>query len=249
MARKPRKESKLQIYHVIMRGNNRQSLFFDDADKEFFKNRLFKYSEQLEIKIYSYCLMGNHVHILLGHAPKEKLSRFVQKLANSYVYFFNHKYDCSGHLFQGRFKSEPVEDEVYLKNVLRYILNNPNNAKIASMEDYEWSSFKELTDYKQKTLIDRKFVLSLFGSYKTLKDFLVIPDKEKYMEYENRPYLSDRKAILIIQNLLDSKDITLYRSFSHKKQMEFFHTLKSCNLALSQIARLTGFPLRIIKEA
>ncbi|MBS7261842.1 MAG: transposase, partial [Treponema sp.] len=108
MARKPRKESSSQKYHIILRGNNKQLLFYDEKDCEFFLKRVFKYADQLEVKIYSYCLMGNHVHILLGNAPKETLSLFVQNLSNSYVYYFNHKYDCSGHLFQGRFKSEPI---------------------------------------------------------------------------------------------------------------------------------------------
>lgn len=249
MARKPRKESKLQIYHVIMRGNNRQSLFFDDLDREFFKKRLFKYSEQLDIKIYTYCLMGNHVHILLGNAPKEGLSRFVQKLANSYVYYFNHKYDCSGHLFQGRFKSEPVEDEIYLKNVFRYILNNPKNAKIGSLEDYKWSSYRELVEIDKDTRLDRKFILDLFDSVRNLNHFLVLPDEEKYMEYENRPYLSDQKAISIIQKILDSEDISIYRKFNQSEQLNFLRNLKSFNLSISQISRVTGFPIRIIKES
>ena len=102
MSRKPRKKSESQIYHVILRGNNRQSIFFNDADRFFIINRIQKYSEQTNIELYAYCLMDNHIHLLVGKA-NPNLSKFVQKLATSYAMYFNRKYDRCGHLFQGRF--------------------------------------------------------------------------------------------------------------------------------------------------
>ncbi|MDY4832725.1 MAG: transposase, partial [Treponema sp.] len=80
MSRKPRKKSESQIYHVILRGNNRQSIFFNDADRFFIINRIQKYSEQTNIELYAYCLMDNHIHLLVGKA-NPNLSKFVQKLA------------------------------------------------------------------------------------------------------------------------------------------------------------------------
>ena len=249
MARKPRKESILQIYHVIMRGNNRQSIYFDDNDRVFFINRMYKYSQQLKISIYSYCLMGNHVHILVGNVPKVCLSLFVQKLANSYVYYFNHKYDCSGHLFQGRFKSEPVEDEIYLKNVLRYILNNPQSAKISKGSEYKWNSYKALLETKAKHPIDSDFVINLFGSREICKRFLEIPDKNEYMEYENKPYISDQTARKVIFELLRKCSVHRIQQLSQKKLQEFLKNVKNQHLSISQISRITGLPRQVIREA
>ncbi len=249
MARKPRKEASSQIYHIIMRGNNKQSIFFDDNDRNFFINRLFKYASQLEIHVYAYCLMQNHVHILLGHTPKKILSLFVQKLATSYVYHFNHRYDCSGHLFQGRFKSEPVEDEIYLKNVLRYILRNPENAGICSMKTYTWSSYRELTQTTTATNTKKDFIYSLFGSQHELKNFLEIPDNQNYMEYENKPTLNDDNARIFILKLLKIPNLNILRSVSVEKQLNYLQLLKKHHFSISQISRITGFPRKIIHEA
>lgn len=249
MSRKPRKESKSKIYHIILRGNNKQSLFFDDNDRQFFLNRLNKYSKQLDIHIFSYCLMQNHVHILLGNAPKENLSLFVQKLANSYVYYFNRKYECSGHLFQGRFKSEPVEDEIYLKNVLRYILMNPEKANISKMPDFRWSSYKDTILSRSQTFIDRKFITDLFSSQKSIKQFLSVPDNNIYMEYENKVCHSDEKAALIIKETCCVINPFHLRSFSPEEINIKIKILKKHALSISQISRLTGIPRRIISEA
>lgn len=249
MARKPRKESNSKIYHIILRGNNKQALYFDDTDKEFFLNRIKKYSTQLDIHIYSYCLMQNHVHIILGNAPKEKLSLFVQKLANSYVYYFNRKYECSGHLFQGRFKSEPIEDEIYLKNVIRYILMNPEKANISRMTDYKWSSYRETVNKTPQAIIDHQFITNLFSSLKSIKLFLDNSDNKTYMEYENRICYSDKKATLIINKTCGICNPFHLHLFSPDEIKEKLHILKTHMLSVSQIARLTGLPRKIISEA
>lgn len=249
MARKPRKESSSQKYHIILRGNNKQLLFYDEKDCDFFLKRVFKYADQLEVKIYSYCLMGNHVHILLGNAPKETLSLFVQKLANSYVYYFNHKYDCSGHLFQGRFKSEPIEDDVYLKNVLRYIHKNPQNAGLCKINEYKWSSYKQITELKGKALIDRDFVIELFGSIKCFEHFMYVSDDKQYMEYENRIFYSDTKAVQYIRELIGKSYISQIKNMSQKDQRDLIRKIKERPFSISQICRITGLPRKIIKEA
>lgn len=249
MSRKPRKEAKSRIYHIILRGNNKQSLFFDEADRYFFLNRITKYSVQLDIHIYSYCLMQNHVHILLGNAPKELLSLFVQKLANSYVYFFNRKYECSGHLFQGRFKSEPIEDEIYLKNVLRYILLNPEKANISKMSEYNWSSYRDTVQLNSQSIIDHQFIIDLFSSLKTVKQFLTMPDDNIYMEYENKICYSDEKAASIINKTCGLCHPFHLKLSSPEEIIKKLRILKKHILSVSQLSRLTGISRKIISEA
>ncbi len=248
MPRKPRKESSTQIYHVIVRGNNRQFLFLNDEDKYFFINRIFKYSEQLNINIYSYCLMENHVHILLGNAPKEKLSLYVQKLANSYVFFFNRKYECSGHLFQGRFKSEPVENNEYFKTVLRYILQNPEKANISSFVNYKWNSYKQLINNNISSKIDCTFVYEIFDGPSSMKDFLAIREKYECLEYESRILPSDEKVANILRKLLNIDNLLSLKSLPKQQLSEAIRLIKLSDFSFTQISRITGLSVKMIKS-
>ena len=247
MSRKPRKTSLSNIYHIIMRGNNQQNLFCENSDRFFFLNRIEKYSKQVKSSIYAYCLMNNHVHILIGNVSKQQLSLFVQKLANSYVYYFNRKYECSGHLFQGRFKSEPIEDELYLKNVLRYILLNPEKACITKYNHYRWSSYPEIMNKTKNRIIDKNFVHSIFHSISEIERFISIPDESNYMEYENKIVYSDAKALLLIKKLFKIKNPYSLNKLDFENQLSKLHILKQHNLSINQISRLTGIKKHIIK--
>lgn len=248
MPRKARKESSTQIYHIILRGNNRQLLFLNDEDRYLFLDRIFKYSEQLNIEIYSYCLMGNHVHILLGNAPKKNLSLYVQKLANSYVYYFNRKYECSGHLFQGRFKSEPVEDDTYFKTVLRYILQNPEKANISSFTNYKWNSYNQLVSPELPSRIERNLVYKLFDSIPSLKIFLNLKTNQSCMEYKSKIIPSDTKVREILEQLLGVNNLLTIKSLSVYKRKKAIAILRKTNFSISQISRITGLSKKMLTK-
>lgn len=94
-------------------------------------------------RIFAYCIMSNHVHLLLK-IKKEELEQIFRRIGARYVYWYNKKYDRCGHLFHDRFKSEAVEDDAYILTVLRYIIQNPQKAGITDgPEEYEWSSHKD----------------------------------------------------------------------------------------------------------
>lgn len=245
MARKPRQYCESQIYHVILRGNNKQIIYFDDFDRLFFLDRMQKYSKQLGIDIYAYCLMDNHVHILLGKANPH-LSLFIQKLATSYAMFFNHKYERSGHLFQGRYKSECVNNEDYFKIVTRYILNNPVKAKIACFQKYRWCSYQETISSDPRKLINRKFLITIFNGIDGFRRFVVAPNHDLCMEYENKYFLSDSHCIKIIRELLDG-EISL-KSFekSRNELLLFAQQLIDLGMSKNQICRITGISKSII---
>lgn len=139
MTRIARQKSTTGYYHIMLRGVNRQDIFFDDEDRQRFVDTLKRFQEELNIQITAYCLMSNHVHILL-HADEE-LSIFIKKISSSYVFWFNRKYGRIGHLFQDRYKSEALDSDSYLMTAMRYILHNPQKAGICSVESYKWSSF------------------------------------------------------------------------------------------------------------
>ena len=120
MPRQARKRSEIGIYHVIIRGINKQNIFEDEEDRQKFIEKLGYYKTTSGYMVYGYCLMDNHIHLLLGEG-KEIIGKAIQRISSSYVRWYNQKYDRCGHLFQERFKSETVQDEAYFLTVLRYI--------------------------------------------------------------------------------------------------------------------------------
>ncbi|QDR78936.1 transposase [Sporomusa termitida] len=161
MARKPREKSSSGIYHILLRGINRQSIFEEDEDRLKFLESLVKCKEISQCRIFAYCLMDNHIHILL-QTGREPLGRMVQRLSSSYVIWYNGRHDRCGHLFQERFKSEPVDTDSYFLTVLRYIHQNPVQAKIVGdAAAYRWSSYHEYTGDKQ--FVDREYALAMFA--------------------------------------------------------------------------------------
>ncbi len=107
MPRQARKKSKTGIYHIMVRGINRQNIFEDDEDYSIFIHTIRKNKEKSKFELYGYCIMGNHVH-LLSREGKEPLSLTMQRICSSFVFWYNLKYDRVGHLFQERYKSEVV---------------------------------------------------------------------------------------------------------------------------------------------
>ena len=130
MPRTPREKSPSGIYHIMMRGINRQSIFSDDEDNEKFLTTLSDCKELCGFELYGYCLMGNHVHLLLKEAD-EDIGQIVKRISSRYVIWFNRKYMRSGHLFQERFKSEAINNDKYFVTILRYIHTKRNTCPLA----------------------------------------------------------------------------------------------------------------------
>jgi putative transposase len=141
MARPLRVEYPGAFYHVINRGNHREKIFKGTRDCEKFIQYLEKAAERYALIVHTYCLMGNHYHLLV-ETPEPNLSMTMQWLNVSYATYFNRKQDRSGHLFQGRFKAILIEVDAYLNQLSRYIHLNPVRAGIAETPvKYRWSSY------------------------------------------------------------------------------------------------------------
>jgi REP element-mobilizing transposase RayT len=127
MARKPRVESKSGYYHWIQRGIHKKDIFHHDSDFQRFKAILYNYTAVYNIKIYHYCLMHNHIHILLKAESLKDLSDFSKMIARKYTYYYCHEKHWIGSLFQNRFKSRPIDTDEYLLECARYVENNAND--------------------------------------------------------------------------------------------------------------------------
>lgn len=131
-------------YHIMTRGNQKQRVFIENIDFQEYLNRLKYYKREFEFKLYGFCLMPNHVHLLGEIEQKENLAKFMQGLNSSYTAYFNNKYDKVGHLWQDRFKSEIITKDRYLLDCIMYIELNPiKDALVKTMYEYKWSSHLE----------------------------------------------------------------------------------------------------------
>lgn len=244
MARKPRERSSSGIYHIILRGINRQSIFEDDGDRLKLIETLVKYKEISQCRIFSYCLMDNHVHLLLQET-QEAISRMVQRISSSYVVWYNDKHDRCGHLFQERFKSEAVETDIYFLTVLRYIHQNPIKAKIVSdVEDYKWSSYSEYT--KRGQVIDKEYALKMFSdkSDEAVERFVKF-SKEATADVcleipEIKVNVSDDDLRQIFRKQFGSDAIKICNEV-REKQDDILRVIKEVDgTNIRQIARITG---------
>ena len=129
MPRQARKKSNSGIYHIILRGVNRQQIFEDNEDYYKFLQVVEESKAISGFELFAYCLMSNHIHLLLKEI-QEPIEQIMKRITTRFVYWYNIKYQRSGHLFQDRYKSEPVEDDAYFLTVIRYIHQNPVKAEI-----------------------------------------------------------------------------------------------------------------------
>jgi putative transposase len=202
MPRGPRTRSESGLYHIVMRGINRQNIFEDEKDCEKFIETLEKYKDPCGYELYAYCLMGNHLHLLLKEG-QEPLEQVMRRICGSYVYWYNRKYDRVVNLFQDRYKSEPVEDETYFMVVLRYIFQNPVKAGIVvSVEDYEWSNYKEYLIKNRMTDVD--FVFDIFNKNRELAinsfiEFINKKNEDTCMDIREKKRITDKEASIIIK--------------------------------------------------
>ena len=156
LPRQPRRKSQSNVYHCMLRGINKQDIFFDDKDYLEFQNIIRKTKKNYLYQLYSYVLMPNHIHLEIKD-KNQKISQIIHSIATSYANYFNKKYERIGHVFENRFRSRNVENSYYLLNLVRYIHQNPVKAGISLMERYRWSSYPEYL-IKQKTQEEDKIV-------------------------------------------------------------------------------------------
>ena len=151
MARPQRIEYAGAVYHVTARGNERRALFVDEGDRERFVRVLSESVASFEIRLYLFCLMTNHIHLVL-ETPRANLGRFMHRLQTAYTVYFNHRHARHGHLLQGRYGACLVERDAYLLRLSRYVHLNPVFTKVLRsrplrerltfLRQYRWSSYR-----------------------------------------------------------------------------------------------------------
>ena len=248
MPRSARIKSNTGIYHVMLRGINRQQIFYDDEDYGCFLSKLKVYKEISHYQIYAYCLMGNHVHILIKVAD-EPLETIFRRVSTAYVYWYNLKYQRTGHLFHDRYRSEAVEDDKYFLTVLRYILRNPVKAGMCSSpSEYEYSSFREYAGQKQG-ITDIDFAVQMTGREELLS-FINQENEDQCLELSEKTKagVTDSKALELIRNALGN-DYHYDAVIREQDCMQLIASIIADGVSIRQLSRLSGIPKSRIERA
>ena len=234
----------------MIRGINQQNIFSVDKDYEKFIAILAKYHKKSEYEIYAYCLMGNHAHLLIKEG-KETLSRVMKRIGTSYVSWYNWQYNRKGHLFQDRYKSEPVEDDAYFLTVLRYIHQNPLKVGLTKdIASYRWSSYKEYIN--QPKIVNIEFALKMFHqerdkAIERFKRFNREPNHDQCLEMPTkRETLSDQEISHLVFSKYRIELATLQNAppIMQDKVLKYLKELDGCSLR--QVSRLAGFTVNKI---
>lgn len=246
-----RKKSPNGIYHIMLRGINRQTIFEDDQDRRKFLEVLKKYKEMSHFHLFSYCLMDNHIHLLIKES--DHISNVIKRISSSYVYWYNLKYDRCGHLFQERFKSENIDSMRYFLTVLRYIHQNPLKAGLSpTIFECQWTSIHEY--FHKATIVDVDYPLQFFSSDRKqalllFKDYMEKPNDDQCLEDTVRIRLTDDEVKRYLFDIGVS-NINMLQQLDKEERDSVLFKLKAVNgISLRQIARVTGISKSVIQRA
>jgi REP element-mobilizing transposase RayT len=233
----------------MVRGVNRQNIFEDQHDREQFITILSEVKAASGFRLLGYCLMDNHVHLLVC-VDDEPLATAFKRIGVRYVPWFNKKYGRCGPLFQGRYKSEAVEDQRYLLSALRYILQNPVKAGIcATPGSYRWSSYADYLG-EGHGITDTEDILSLFSP-------MPLPQRNEFRAFMN----SDGEEHLDIVNATDAfykerlericgvSTASRFQALPTEQRDLNLGKLKASGLSIRRIVRLTGIPFGVVRRA
>jgi len=244
MARKAREKSEQNIYHVMLRGINRQQIFLDEEDNRHFLKVLWQCREVSGFTLMAYCLMGNHVHLLL-QAGREPLEQVMKRIGTRYAMWYNSKYERIGHLFQDRYKSEAVKDDAYFVTVLRYILNNPVKAGLCvKATDYPLSSARDYMTGRGMT--DTAFAEEMLGR-DLLLNCLTVPCDDACMD-DAPTGLGDRAAAKELCRITGTEEVETGKRIVSERPDQFIPALRAAGLSIRQISRLTGISFGIVRK-
>ena len=264
MTRPLREKSCTGIYHVMLRGVNKQIIFEESGDYRYFIRLLSQSvapTDELgkpsppRCSIFAYCLMPNHVHLIVQE-KNENLSEIVRRVATAYAFFYNKKYERCGHLFQDRFKSEPVNDFAYFVTLLRYVHQNPVAGGLCrQVADYAWSSWVEFTTQRGQAplcpVCDVPAVLRRIPM-EELQALVNEPLSKtaQILDFDKRRgsvtndeivgYLTDNYGLRL------PTDLQLY---CKERRNDILRACKEFGATIRQLSKLTGFSERIVRDA
>lgn len=246
MPRRCRVRAESGFYHVVARGNGRQVLFETDDDRFAFIKLLDNKHKELGIDILAWCLMSNHIHLLIRDEDFA-LSELMQSVMTAYTIRFNNKNGHVGHVFQNRFKSKPIESDEYLLSAVLYIHANPENAGICQACDYEWSSCREYLGRSDAIcLVDTACILDLVGGVDAFEKLSRSGEHRSNYQFERRKRIPDETAISLAATVLEGNSLADLKALPSDRKGTYLKRLIGLGLNPHQLERLTGIGRRSV---
>lgn len=252
MPRYARQRHERGIHHVVVQGKRLEHVFEKAAEKELYLETVLKYITATGVKLYAFCIMDNHVHLVLHETKKETVSSFMRRVDVSFGYWYRRRYDLrpGEELFRGRYLSEPLPTEDKLLEVVRHIHQEPVQAGLVkNMEEYPWSSYRLYL--KPGTFIDRRLVMDSlhFGggytSYMKAEEAAVRFLEEVPVKYGR----SDEEAEQLVQKRLAEAGFASLRVMDEEDKKFFLRRLRyEDEVSIQQLSRVTGISRGLIQR-
>jgi len=241
----------------MLRGNERKNIFEDAEDKARFINTIYQKKEDNSFCLYAYCVMDNHVHLIIKEL-EHSISHVMRRIGTSYASYFNKKYKRIGHVFQDRYRSEPIENERYLLAVIRYVHNNPVKAGICKIQEYKWSSYQcYIQRVKDKDeMVEYEEILGCFSKDRSraitlFKEFSNQEYNDEFMDMEDNMFDED-EAIEYINSFLIEKGISLeslrQRKYKEERDIIVKELIEKSTLSLRKIAEVLGLNRETVRR-
>lgn len=255
MPRVARQFSRTGFYHIMMRGINRENIFQSRETKKQMLDILAEKITNSDVGIYAYCVMDNHIHLLLKTEP-EDLATFMKKVNGSFAMYYNREQKRIGPVFQDRYKSECVENEGYFWGVLKYIHLNPVKAYVVkNAEEYEWSSMKDYLSGKSELLDEEALVLKQ-ENFNDNNSFLRIHENEDLRIYLDLKEELDEMKMTVSNRLIDRflleygvTSVLELRQKEEALQSLLEQLTKEAKLTYQEIASLTNLSYSMVQRS
>lgn len=250
MPRHSRQKTSTRTYHIVIKGADRQLLFEEGKDYTKYLEFIECYKKECQFELFAYCLMSNHVHLLIRHSPNYSLETIFRRMNTSYAIWFNMKYDRTGFVQNGRYYSEPVDTERYLLTVAKYIHFNPTKAGIeqAPGASYPWSSFHDYQN-QHTGLTDTALILDITGGLEQFQTLHATEPDDKCLDIDLfRKRLPDDVAKDIILDVSHCSSTTEFQKLSLMERNQNILLIHKKGVSIRQLNRLTGTPRGVIER-
>lgn len=249
-----RKKGESGFYHVVTKGDGGQIIFESNANRARYLEMLDVALNENKVKLHAFCLMSNHIHLLVEDREDE-LGAFMKRLNETYARYFGKMTGRVGHVFQGRYWSEPVEDNARFLAVLRYIHANPEAAGICRVQDYPWSSYQAyvLSGAKKgsgekrgaksaASFVETELALSLLGGVEAFECFSASGacSARPFQGSKLSKHLTFDELLNVAFRLLGRDVLNSLKAMEPSVRAPYFIQLLQAGFTASEIARVTG---------
>ena len=247
MPRSKRDRAESGIYHIMLRGINKQRIFEDEADRDRFLECLDKSLSKSSAKLYAWCLMNNHVHLLIKEG-NEPVGTTVKRFGAGYVGYYNARNGRTGALFQDRFRSEAVDGSEYFLTVLRYIHQNPVKAGLCQ-KCGEWK-YSSCNEYLNGPVRVDDTLLWAEMDRERFREWVDEPNRDACLDTgtQRKTRMSDESARRLLERTSGVESITAFQALPRQDQESSLRKLKAQGATIKQLVRLTGLSYYAIQK-